>query len=230
MANIKVVTVPESKEDKEISHKFEKILEDRNRAISRLFKEEPRDVELRFYFSRSQIVAMIDPNGDSMGVLSGYADGSDYIMIAHPLVVQGLLDDIDKGMLILVDYCLIKFYLCKKYFPQRTDFKMYHKYISDVLSEIASGKFQGDIAKFDIKMFSEERKYKKEQELQMILWIMLEKSGREFIFEHLDKIMKDLDIRKTVFTIYKKSFNELVSQVQKEVLEHEKKMKMIKGR
>lgn len=107
---------------------------------------------------------------------------------------------------------------------------MYYKPVAQVLSEICSGVFKPDITKFDIKIFLEEKRFTKEQELGMVLYIMSEKSGIDFIFEHLDTIMEDKDIKKTVFKIYKKSFNELVSQVQKELIKVDKKLKLAKGR
>ena len=53
---------------------------------------------------------------------------------------------------------------------------------------------------------------------------MLEKSGLDFIYSHLDEIIKDEDVTKTIFKIYKKSFSELITQYQKELAEQDKKL------
>ncbi len=224
MAKLEVITVPESKDEKDVTYKYQKVLEDRSSSIAKLFKMEVLDVTLKLHFSRGAIVAAMGPNGDSMGVFASYGDCDDFINVIHPAAAQGLFSDLDKQMLILIDYCLVKFYLCKKYFPQSTDFKMYYKYLSDVLAGIVSGDFREESIKFDIRMYEDGKKLKKDQELAMIFYIMMKNSGVDFIFEHLDKIMQDCDIVKTVFTIYKKSFSELVKVIKKDVLDEKRKL------
>jgi hypothetical protein len=230
MAEVKVITVPEQKADKELDFKYEQILEDRNNAIAKRFGMEPLDVTLKFYLSRGALASTLDPNGDSMGVFSGYVDCSDEILITHPVSTTGLFDDVEKETQILLDRCLFRFYLCKKYYPEPNQFRMFHKYSSEVLSALFSGKFQAEIILFDIRHFSEEKKYKKDKELEMVLYIMNEKSGFSYIMEHLDKIMEDMDIRKTLFTIYKKTFNELVGTYQKEVQQQQREIERTKRR
>ena len=51
MVEIKVTTVPENKEDKDVSYKYQKIVEDRNKAIAKNFKMDPMDVELKLFLS-----------------------------------------------------------------------------------------------------------------------------------------------------------------------------------
>ena len=75
-----------------------------------------------------------------------------------------------------------------------------------------------------MKTFVEGKRYTKDKELLMVLYIMLEKSGIDFIFDHLDKMVKDCDIKKTVFSIYKKSIWDLVNPYQKELKEEERKL------
>lgn len=230
MAQITVSTMPPNREDAEISEKYKAILEDRNKAVAKQFKMEPLDVKLKFYLSAGALRSIINSNGDHMGVFAGYVEGQDAIMLTHPASVVGLFTDLEKQMLILVDYCLIKFYLCKKYFPERKDFVMYHKHVSDVFADIMSGKFTAEIVQFDIKMFSEGRRFSKEQELRMALYIMLKKSGADFVYENLDQIMKDLDIKKSIFPIYKKSYEDLVGDYKKEKEDYEKQLRVRKNR
>ena len=222
---IEVLTVPEKTENKETSEFIQKLVEDRNNSIAKRFNEEPRDVKVKLFRSKGALVASLGPNGEEMGVFSGYADGADWIALMHPENVEQIFgENLNKEISILVDNCLTKFYLCQKYFPERTDFKMYYKYVSDALAQISAGNFKESIVKFDIKSYFEGRHYKKDSELMMVFYIMLQNSGLDFIYEHLDKIMEDKDIKKTIFTIYKKSFHELVYQIQKTLQEDEKKL------
>lgn len=224
MVETKVITVPESKDDKDVSFKYGKVLEDRNKAFAKMFKTDPLDVTLKLHMSRGVLVSSLGPNGDPMGIFAGYKDGEDYINVVHPAAVEGLFPNIDKQMLILIDYCLVKFYLCKKYFPNDQDFKMYYKYVSDVLASIVSGDYREESIKFDLRMYEEDKRFKKDQELSMVFYLMMENSGTDFIFEHLDLIMKDCDIRKSIFIIYKKSFGELVKVGKKDALDEKRKL------
>ncbi len=222
--NIKIETIPNKGENIEINQKIEAIVRDRNPIIAKRFNIEELDLTVKLYCSKGELAFKLDPNGEH-SVFSGYVDGSEEILLFHPANAGPIFgENIYREMGILIDYSLTKMYLCKKYFPNRSDFKMYHKYISDTLAKISSGSFSAPIAKFDIKSYSEDKRFKKDQEIIMVFYIMLEKSGLDFIYEHLDEIMKDLDIKKTVFTIYKKSFSDLISQIQRELEQEEKKL------
>ena len=225
MTQINVLTIPQSRENKEISYKYKKVVEDRNEAIAKRFDLESKDVTLKFYYSKGQIVSALGPNQEGMGVYAGHVDGTNEIMVLHPDAAQGLLDDISKEILVLIDYALVKMYLCKKYYPNREDFKLYHKYVSESLATFSAGNYRENSIKFDIKMHFDGKKYKKDQELNMVFYIMLKNSGLEFIYENLDRIMSDLDIKKSVFGIYKKSINDLVKPEKEKVIE-EQKVKM----
>ena len=223
MVNINVITVPEKKEDKDVSYKYQKIVEDRNNSIAKRFNVEPKDVNLKLHFNKSALISELGPNGESMGIFAGYSDGSDNILIVHPDSVADMFDDIEKQMLIWIDYTLVKFYLCKKYFPERLQFKLFYKYVSEVLAQITAGSFKEESIKFDLRMFNADRRYTKEQELLMVFYLMLKNSGLGYIYEHLDKIMQDCDIKKTVFSIYRKDFSELAKVAQKEAIEEKRK-------
>ena len=222
---IKVITVPEKSESKDESFKIEKLVEDRNNIIAKRFNVEPKNVIVKLYRSKGQLATVLDPNGEHLGVFAGYVDGSDEILLAHPENISPIFgENLGKEMSILTDYSLTKFYFCKKYYPTRMDFKLYYKYLSEILGQISAGNFNAPIAKFDIKMYSEDKRYKKEQEVGMLFYIMREKSKLDFIYENLDKFVTDCDVKKTCFTIYKKSFSEIIKQMQKEILEEEKKL------
>lgn len=230
MVEVNVITIPDKKEDESISYKFKKIVEDRNQAISKKFKMDALDVDLKLYYSAGALRNVLDPNGDHMGVFSGYKEGENSIHLVHPDSVIGLFDDIDKELNMLIDMNLIRMYLCKKYYPERSDFRMFHKYIADFFSEIACGKGKMDYFKFDLKVYNENIKPKKEQEVRMSLYLMYEKSGVDFIYENLDIIMEDQDFNKSLFKIYKRSFSDLMSFRKKEIEEKEKQYKVRKNR
>lgn len=221
---VKVSFSPEGKGE-EVSLKIQKIVEDRSAAIAKRFNTEVKNVDVKVYNSTNSLRVKINPNDDQMGVYGGYIDGSNEILLAHPAAMQPVYkENLDKELIILIDYCLTKFYICKLFFPELKDFKMYYKYISDILAQITSGNFRENIVKFEIKTYTEGKKCKKDKELIMVLFIMLNKSGLDFIYSHLEEIIKDEDITKTIFKIYKKSFSELILQYQKELQEQDKKL------
>lgn len=225
---VEVLTIPEKSENKEESLKIQKLVEDRNPIIAKRFSSDPKDVTVKLYRSKGHLVSALDPNGETMGVFGGYPDGSDSILLSHPENVAPIFgDNLTKEMSILTDYSLTKFYLCKKYYPQRTDFKLYYKYISEALAQVSAGNIKENIIKFDIKTYFEGKKYKKDQEVLIVFYLMLKNSGLDYIYSHLDNIMKDCDIKKTVFTIYKKTFSEIVITEQREIIEKEKQLQKV---
>lgn len=218
-------TIPKIKEDIEINEKIELIVRDRNKIIARDFNCEPRDVQLDLYSSPKQIAIKVDPNAETLGIFSGYLEPEDKIMIVHPNSVKGLFIEIWKEISILIDYTLTKFYLCKKYYPKQEDFKLYHKYISDNLALFESGKVKDSIAIFEFKMFSQTKKLRKEQEIFLSFFIMRKYSGVKFIFEHLDEIIQDLNIKTTIKRIYNKPLELLLIAEKEKILLEEKKLK-----
>lgn len=221
---VKVSFSPAGKGE-EVSLKIQKIVEDRNIAIAKRFATEVKNVNVNIYNSTGSLRVKLNPNDDQMGVYGGYIDGTNEILLAHPEAMKPVYkDNLDKELIILIDYCLTKFYISKLFFPENKDFKMYNKYISEILAQITSGNFRENIVKFEIKTYLEGKKCKKDKELLMIFYIMLEKSGLDFIYSHLEEVIKDEDITKTIFKIYKKSFSELILQYQKELLEQDKKL------
>ena len=225
MSKVEIITIPQSKEKKEISDKMYEIVNSRNLIIAKDFNMEPLDVKVLLLESTGSISSRLGPNGEKLGIFTGYVDGSDEILLINPQAVDGLFTNLWSEMGVISNYALVKMYLCKKYYPHDSDFKMYHKYISNVLAEIVSDKFKEETVKFDFKMHSPEKIYKKDKELSLVLYLMKKYSGIGFIFEHLDLIMNDLDIKKSIHTIYKKNLDELIKPEKEKILEEEKKLK-----
>ncbi len=225
MSEITVINMPENRAVKEVDEKFLALVKDRNEVIAKRFKESTRDVEINFYFSKHALHSAIRLSGETMGIYCGFLPGTNKINLIHPKSVSTIFgDNLDKEFIIMVDYCLTKFYMNIKYYPEKEQFRLYHKYITEEIAKVSSGNFRKSIVEFDMKSFVEGKRYTKDKELSMILYIMLESSGLDYIYEHLDMIVSDMDIKKTAFTIYKKSLWDLVAPYQKDLKEEEKKV------
>ena len=222
MVKIDVVTIPESREDSDVTEKYLTVLDEKNKAVAKRFGMEEEDVTLQFYDSKGALVGSLGPNQTGYGIYSGYIDTSNEIKVLHPNAAEGLLNDIPKEIGILIDFALTKLYLCKKYYPKEQDFKLYHKYLADAIGRISAGNYYEKSHKFDIKMWFNGIKYKKDQELGVALYLMLKGSGLDFIYENLDTIMKDLKISKSIETIYNKPMSELIKPVKDKILEEER--------
>jgi hypothetical protein len=226
---ITIETIPEKKADEETNFKVRSIVQDRNQAIAKKFGTEPLDVKVNLYYSTSKLVDRVGTHDERLGVFSGYVDYEDVINIAHPIAVSPIFgDNLDKQLGVMVDYTLVKMYLCKIYYPEASDFKLYYKYLSDILARVISGNFVKDWIEYEVYNYNENKKYKKDVELYMGLYVMLEKSGTDFIYSNLNVFFEDCNIRKSVMRIYKKEFRELVKLYQKEKQTENKDLKKVR--
>jgi len=225
MTKIEIINNPENKADKTQDEKIRAIVEDRNKVIAKRFNLPEKDLKIELHFSKQKLLSEIRNTGDSLGVYCGYLDWTDKIHLIHPSTVTTIFkDNLNKEISIMIDYCLIKFYMCKKYWPEQKGFKLYYKHVSEQLAKISSGNYRENIIKFDMKIFVERKRYTPDKEIAIIFYIMLQKSGLDYIYEHLDKIIEDCDIKKTTFNIYKKSLWDLIAPYQKEIKEEERKL------
>ena len=216
-----VKTVPPKEESEQVNLKIQKIVEDRNAVIAKRFGMDPVDVNVNLYRSKGALASRIDTNGEGLGVFGGYVDGTSDILLFHPENAAPIFgDNLYKEMGILSDYGLTKMYMCKKYYPKREDFRLYYKYISEMLAQVSAGNFKENIAKFDMKTYFEGKKYRKDQEVGIVFYLMREHSGIDFIFENLDKIVQDCDIKKTILGLIndleEKEFTKLKSTEDKQ--------------
>jgi len=226
--SIEVVFIPEKKREDNVALKVEKLVEDRNRIISKRFNMKEEDLKVNLHSSNTSIKLKLDPNGDALGLFAGYVEGKHEIEIINPAGMGPVFgENLDREISKLVDFGLTKFYLCLKYYFEPQQFRTYYKYLSEAIAQVSSDTFKLDSAKFDIKTFSSEKRYSKEKEVNMVFYIMYTKSGLDFIYENIETMMKDCDIKKSIFTIYQKSFNDFVEQVQREVIEEAKKLQKV---
>jgi hypothetical protein len=224
---IKITTIPQKENYETFAVRMKAIIEDRNKSIAKRFGVEPLSLEARFYYSKGALAGYLEANKDAFGVFAVYKEGIEQLHFVHPETTAPIFGaNLDKQYLILIDYNLVRFYCCKLFYWPPVQFDFSYSYISEALAKIVSGNFQDSIVKTLIKTYVDGRKYPKEQEILMVMWIMFIKSGVDYIFEHLKLMFTEKDIKKTVFTIYKKSFSDIVTQVQKELQEEDKKMKL----
>ena len=229
MTEVKIVTIPEKKDDEATNKKVKAIVEERNVAIAKKFGVEPFDVEVDLFYNTSQLVSKVGSHDERLGVFSGYKDYEDIINIGHPIAIAPIFgENIDKQLYVMADYSLTKMYLCKVFYPEGSPYKLYYRYLSEVVARLTSGNFLKNSVEYDIKNYSDFKKYKKDIELYMALYVMLEKSGSDFIFENLKTFFEDCDIKKSLMKIYKKEFKELVGLYQKEMIAKDKEIKKIR--
>jgi hypothetical protein len=186
-------------------------------------------VEVDLYYSTSQLVSKVGSHDERLGVFSGYKDYEDIINIAHPLAIEPIFgENLNKQLYIMADYCLTKMYLCKVFFPNQSDYRLYYRYLSDVVAKLTSGNFLKSSVEYDIKNFTEFKSYKKDIELYMALYVMFEKSGSDFLFENLKIMFDDCDIKKSLMKIYRKEFKELIKLYQKEKFDEKKEVRRVR--
>ena len=142
------------------------------------------------------------------------------IMTIHPKMTGQLFQDPKKEYEMLLDYALHKLYLFEKYGKNANPLAGYfNKYALEMAAQMLSGKFLDKIAEFEIKMYSRGKKFhKKELEVAMLLYIIRENSGKDFIYDNLDTIFTDCDIKKSMHSIYKKNFDDFLLPLKEELL------------
>lgn len=224
-----IETLPSSKVEKDVDAKMLQIVKDRNLAIAKKFGVEPYDVKVNLYYNTSQLVSKVGTHDARLGVFSGYVDYEDCIHIAHPTAIGPIFgDNITKQLVIMADYTLIKMYLCKVFYPNQESYKLYYKYLSESLAKLISGNFVKSSIEFEIKGYSEFKSYKKDVELNLALYVMLEKSGVDFLYFNMKVFFEDCDIRRSLMRIYKKEYKELVGLYQKEKFDEKKELKKVR--
>ena len=226
--NIEIRNIPEKKSDEVVDLRIKAIVEDRNRVIAKRFGVEPRDIVVNLFYSTIALVAKVGSVHEKLGIFSGYVDYEDAINIGHPIAISPIFgNNLYKQVGIMIDYTLIKLYMCKVFYPNREGYKLFYKHFTDSLAKITSGNFQKTSVEFIIKNYNADKSYKKDEEAMMVLYVMLEKSGLDFVYENLKVFVEDCNIRKSVMTIFRKDISELIKLYQREMLETEKKLKKV---
>lgn len=200
--------------------KFLAMLEDRNKAVSKWFKyDKPLDVKCMMHSSFGSVKSALFYVKDDLGVFSGFNVGEDFIHCVYPHTVETIFEDLDKEMLVLIDYALVKYYVSKKYFPTEQEMKRYDDFVMEALAKVSSGKIKKDMLKMDFKDFEEDARIKKDVELLMVFFVIMDVEGLDKIYDLLDNIMEDKKIKKTLLNYYKKSVAEIILPYKKEAEE-----------
>lgn len=214
--------LPDRETDKNFITKLKAIVEDRNKAIAKTLGVQLReDFKVKIFGSAGALTGSLF---EQEKTFSGYMDGADWIAIINPAAANGLFTDLWEECSIITDYALIKYYLCKTYYPKKEDFHLYYKYLSEELALVLSGKYQEKIATFHLKVHVPGKRYKKEDQIGLVLYLMNKQSGADFITSNLDMIMDDKDIEKSLSKIHKRSFEEFIKPEIIRVREEAKKM------
>ena len=209
--NIEIITHPVKKEDVEVNEKVKRIVEDRSTVIAKELKTDVKNINVNLYIDGTSVASKVGrTTDDKLGIFSGYIDYEDCFHMAHPNGVSTIFgENLWKQMGLMIDYCLYKFYLCQVYFPKGKPYKLYYKYLTDSLAKMLSGYYNRESMIFEIRNFSEFKKYKKDLELKMAFFAMLEKSESTMVTDNLDELYETCDIKKSLIKVYKKDFKEL---------------------
>ena len=228
--NINIITIPEKKENLEINKKLQEMIEDRSRVIASKLKVDVMDINVNLYGDGSKVASIVGrTSDDKLGIFSGYVDYEDKFHMAHPKGIEPIFgENLWKQISIMVDYCLYKFYLCKTFFPKEDDYKLYYKYLTDSVAKLLSGNYNRESVLYEVRHYSNLKKYKKDTELKMVFFVILEKSETSMIIDNLKQFYDDCNIQKSLMKIYKKEFKELVGLYQKELQIKEKDLKKVR--
>lgn len=227
--NVKVITHPQKKEELNINKKIEQIVQERSKAIANELKTEVVDIEVNLYADGSAVASKVGRTSDDrLGIFSGYVDYEPGFHIAHPTGVEPIFgENLWKQIGIMIDFCLYKFYLCQIYFPKGKPYKLYYKYLTDSVAKLLSGNYNKESILFEIRQFNDAKRYKKDTELQMTFYVMLEKSDSTMITDNLNELYETCNIQKSLMKIYKKEFKELIGLYQKEMIQQDKELKKL---
>jgi hypothetical protein len=198
--------------------------------ISNNFKNEiNKDYEIKLHFSLGSLKEQLYLTYDSITTFCAIDLEKKQIHLIHPDSFKKLSDNMEKNYDYLIDYFLYKIFLSENY-KTKTENEEFFEMTTEILSKILSNNFQSKIVEFDIKNFKEETKYTKKRETYMILYVLFKTSKENYIFELLEQIYKEANLKKTLEDIYKKNLSEFVTFYQEKLLEEEKKMSMIRGK
>lgn len=203
---------------------FKTIVEEKNKIItSKMNIEEIKEVELILVNSKSKLSTFLI-TATEIPFPIAYKEGTNQIMTIHPKMTGQLFQNHEEEYSRLIEYALLKMYIFNKYGKDsNAQMGFFYKYCSETAAQILSDKYLGKIAEFEIKMYTIDKKItKKDIEVGLFFYLLKELSGKDFIYQHLDTIFQDQDVRKSLHTIYKKNFNDLILPLKDKLLEEQR--------
>lgn len=204
---------------------FRKIIEEKNNIItSKMNIKEIDEVELILVNSKSKISTFLITQETQFPI--AYKEGTNQIMTLHPKMTGQLFQNHEEEYSKLLEYALLKMYIHNKYGKDSaTQMGFFYKYCSETASQILSGKYLDKISEFEIKMYTMGKKItKKDVEIGLFFYLLKELSGIDFIYQNLDTIFQDQDVKKSLHTIYKKNFDDLILPLKEKLLEEQRKL------
>lgn len=202
---------------------FRGMVLDRSKIIAKkLGVDEAEQIELTLVNSKSKFNAFLITEKTEMAI--AYKEGTNQMMTIHPKMTGQLFDNHEEEYALLIDYALLRMYLYEKYGKNANPMAgFFNKYALEMTAQVLSGKFLNKLAEFEIKQYEIGKKIaKRDLEVGMLLYLMRELSGSDFIYEHLDTIFEDCKPTKSVQTIYKKGFDELIMPIKERLLEEQR--------
>ena len=204
---------------------FRKIIEEKNKVItSKMNVEEVEEIELILVNSKSKISTFLITQETQFPI--AYKEGTNQIMTLHPKMTGQLFQNHEEEYSKLLEYALLKMYIHNKYGKNSaSQMGFFYKYCSETAAQILSGKYLDKISEFEIKMYTPGKKItKKDVEIGLFFYLLKELSGIDFIYQHLDTIFEEQNVKTSLHTIYKKNFDDLILPLKEKLLEEQRKL------
>lgn len=203
---------------------FRKSIMQKSKFIADKLKiDEIKEIELILVNSKSKFGPFLITQSTefSIAVKEGEnTQGVHQMMTIHPKMTGQLFQEPEKEYNVLLDYALLKIYLFEKYGKNANPMAGYfNKYALEMAAQILSDKFLDKIAQFEMKIYTPGKKFsKKELEVGILLYLMREQSGKDFVYDNLDKVFEHCNPNKTLNEVYKKNFDDLILPIKEELI------------
>ena len=202
---------------------FTKTIAQKSKEIAKKLNiDEVQEIELILVNSKSKFGPFLvtQTTEFAIAIKEGDVNGVHQMMTIHPKMTGQLFQEPEKEYNVLLDYGILKICLFEKYGKNVNPMAGYfNKYALEMTAQVLSDKFLNKIAEFEIKMYTPGKKFsKKELEVGMLLYLMRETSGKDFIYENLDKVFEHCNPKKTLHEIYKKNFDDFILPIKERLI------------
>jgi hypothetical protein len=210
-----------------------KIFEKQENEFSKIFKFSiNEDCKIKLYTSSKTLKDKVAVNSTELAIFCKNEIGKKEVHILHPNNANIMFknDNLEKRFDEFISYGLFKIFLYEKYLKENKSFSKYEKLICENLSKLLSGYFQKEIIEFDIKNYSKDKFVLPKKLINIVFYIILSESKKEFILSNLDEIFEEESIEKLVEKIYKKDLFEFINPFKEKILNYDKEMQIKKNR
>lgn len=201
---------------------FKEMITQKSNFITKKLGVEPVDVELILVNSKGKISTFLITTQEIQFPIA-YKEGTNQIMTIHPKMTGQLFQNHEEEYSKLIEYALLKMYLNKKY-AQESQEGFFIKHCIELAAQVLSDKYLSKISEFEIKMYTPGKKIKKKEiEIGIFFYLLRENSGVDFIYQNLDTIFKEQDVKTSLHTIYKKNFDDFLLPLKEKLIEEQRK-------